>query len=113
MPDTKGFEGQRQRVRRDLSKDGFEPLPQRRRANIDGHRAIRLERAFRVFTRPCPAAFHEACGGKAVIAALDQLSLHVPLLLPTELLEETVEGRMIVAGIVLGWRLIRHELPDR
>src|SRR6185312_3340164 len=104
---------QPERIARDLREDGLEPLPQRRRADVDRDRAAGAKRELCVFARARAAAFDEAGERQSMMAAFHELALESLLLIPAEAGEAGVECGGIVAGVVLGRRLVWHELPDR
>ena len=109
MQDPDALERQLERVGGDLRQRGLEPLPQHRGADIDGDRAVVLDRGPRVLLARA-AALHERHGGEPVIASVDQAALQRLLLRPADLGERALEGRVIVAGVEIGLALVGHEL---
>src|SRR5215468_12119729 len=91
-----------ERVRGDLRHHRFEALSDRSRADIDRHRAIRLEVEPRRLLRTGSAALDEAGDRDAVVAPVDLAALQRALFLPTELGEAALEGLAIVAAVALG-----------
>ena len=102
MEDAHLPERQAERIRRDLRHHRFEALPDRGRADIDRHRAVRLEVEPRRLLRPGSAALDKAGDRDAVIAAVDLAALQRALFLPAELGEAALERLAIVAAVALG-----------
>src|SRR5207237_3264266 len=85
VKDLDAFERQLERIGRDLPHDGLDPLPDRRRPDIDRDRAVGFDRHARVLFRSGSAAFNETGDADAVIAATDQLTGETELLIPARL----------------------------
>jgi hypothetical protein len=107
-----------ERVRSDLRHHRFQALPDCSRADIDRHRAIRLEVEPRRLLRTGAAALDKAGDSDAVVAPVDLAALHRTLFLPAELGEAAFEGFAIIAAVALGidgrtarlqpWQPVRH-----
>src|SRR5262249_29391582 len=95
-------ERQAERIRRDLRHHRFEALPHRSRADIDRHRAIRLEVESCRLLRTGSAALEKAGDSDAVVAPVDLAALQRTLFLPAELGEAALEGFMIIAAVAFG-----------
>src|SRR5690606_10376537 len=78
-------------VGRDLGQHGQQALPQVRRADVDGERAVFLDLQAGALADATAAAFDEAADGDAVVAALHQLALQRQLVVPAELLQAAVQ----------------------
>src|SRR5439155_23623568 len=102
----------------DLRHHCFEALPDRSRADINRHGAVRLEVEPRRLLRAGSAALDKAGDGEAVVAPVDLAALQRTLFLPAELGEAAFEGLAIVAAVALGiagrthrlqaWQPVRH-----
>ena len=102
-------ERQLQRVGGNLRQGRFQPLPQHRRADKDADRAIVLDHEPRILLARAAALDERHCG-EPVIAAIDQAAVQRLVLVPADFAERALEGDVIVAGVELGLRLIRHQL---
>ena len=112
MQNAHALERQLERIRGDLGQRGLEPLPQHRRSDIDGHRAVVLDHDAHVLLARA-AAFDERHGGEAVVASVDQPALQRLLLGPADLAQRPLERGVVVAGVEVGLTLVGHELAGR
>ena len=118
MQDAHLIERQPERVRPDLRHDRFEALPDRSRADIHRHRAIRFEVEPRRLLRTGSTALDKAGNGDAVVAPVDQAALQRALFLPAELGEAAFERFHVIAAVAFGiagrtdrfqpWQLVGH-----
>ena len=74
-----------ERIGCDLPHHRFEALPDRSRADINRHRAIRLEVEPRRLLRTGSATLDKTGDGDAVVAPVDLAALQRTLILPAEL----------------------------
>src|SRR5262249_59728039 len=96
------LEGQLERISRDLRHDGLNPLPDRRRPDIDRDRAAGFDHHAGVLFRAGAAAFDETGDADPMIAAVDQLAGERELLRPARLRNAALERARIAATVAGG-----------
>ena len=114
MEDTaNAIERHFQRVGRDLGEDGLEPLPHRRRADIDRYRPIAFQHHAGVLARARSTAFEIAAHRGPAITAVDQLALQRALTIPIDFGEAAVQRLAVVTGIGRSLHVQRHDRGQR
>src|SRR5690606_29537365 len=93
-----------QRVGGNLAEYRLEPLPDRGRSHRNLDHPIRADRNARAFAGAGRAALHIAAEPQPVIAALDELALHVLLAPPVELLQTEIEQFLVSSTVAVGFR---------
>src|SRR5215831_20610865 len=92
------------RIRSDLREHGFDALADRRRADENRDRSVKVYLKPRGFLGTSRSAFNETADREAVIAPVDQLPLELRLVGPTKFLKAAIERKAIIAAVefVLG-----------
>ena len=87
-----------ERIGGDLRQDGFDPLADRGRADIDRHEPS-ASSTILAFPRPGGAALDEAADREALMPAVDHGPCRDAFAGPAELLQAAIEGRVMIAAV--------------